>query len=86
MPSRDGSADSMVVLWRGLALVVLVISPLRFLSVAAGMADSTLREVIPFVPQIVRETFAGRVWAWRLLVASMLAVAAWIPSRRMLPL
>jgi putative copper export protein len=85
IPSRDGSADSMVVLWRGLALVILVISPLRFLSIAAGMADSTLREVIPFVPQIMRETYAGRVWAWRLGVAATLAVAAWIPSRRILP-
>jgi putative copper export protein len=75
----------MVVLWRGLALIILIISPLRFLSVAAGMADSTFREVIPFVPQIVRETFAGRVWAWRLGVAAMLVVAAWIQSRRILP-
>jgi putative copper export protein len=82
---RDGSADSLVVLWRGLALIILIISPLRFLSVAAGMADSTLRGVFPFVPQIVRETFAGRVWAWRLGVAAMLALAAWIPSRRILP-
>ena len=85
IPSRDGSADSMVMLWRGLAVVILIISPIRFLSVAAGMADSTLRQVIPFVPQIVRETFAGRVWAGRLGVAAMLAAAAWIPSRRMLP-
>jgi putative copper export protein len=49
------------------------------------MADSTWREVIPLVPQIVRETFAGRVWAWRLGVAAMLVLAAWIPSRRILP-
>ncbi len=82
---RGGSADSLIAFWRGLALVILIISPLRFLSIAAGMADSTWREVIPFVPQIVRETFAGRVWAWRLAVAAMLALAAWIPSRRILP-
>jgi putative copper export protein len=82
----DGSTDSLVELWRGLALIILIISPLRFLSVAADMADSTLRQAIPFLPQIVRETFAGRVWAWRLGVATMLALAAWIPSRRMLPI
>src|SRR5260370_1409501 len=46
----------------------------------------TLRKAITFVPQIVHETFAGRVWAWRLGVATMLAIAAWIPSRRMLPI
>jgi putative copper export protein len=78
----DGLTDSLVVLWRILALIVLIVSPLRFLSVAADMADSTLRQAIPFVPQVMRETFAGRVWAWRLGVAAMLALGAWIPSRR----
>jgi putative copper export protein len=78
----DGLTDSLVVLWRILALIVLIVSPLRFLSVAADMADSTLRQAIPFVPQVMRETFAGRVWAWRLGVAATLALTAWIPSRR----
>jgi putative copper export protein len=77
----DGSSRSMVVLWRVLALVILAVSPLRFLSVAAGMADSTWREVIPAMPQIMRETFAGRVWTWRLAAAAMLALAAWVPAR-----
>ena len=67
-------------LWRVLALIVLVISPLRLLSVAAGMADSTFREVLPVMPQIMRETFAGRVWTWRLATALLLALAAWIPA------
>jgi putative copper export protein len=74
------SSRSMAKLWRILALMVLVISPLRFLSVAAGMADSTLREVVPMMPQIMRETFAGRVWTWRLTTALLLALAAWIPA------
>ena len=82
---RERSADSLVALWRGLALLILAISPIRFLSVAAGMADSSLKDAIPFVPQIMRETFAGRVWAWRLGVVAMLAIAAWIAPRRMLP-
>ena len=81
---RERLTGSLVVLWRGLALLILTISPLRFLSVAAGMADSPLKDAIPFVPQIMRETFAGRVWAWRLGVAAMLAIAAWISPRRML--
>ncbi len=70
----------MAALWRVLALVVLVMSPIRFLSVSAGMADSTFREVIPSIPQIMRETFAGRVWTWRLATALLLALAAWIPA------
>jgi len=82
---RDRSTDSLVALWRGLALLILVVSPLRFLCVAAGMADSSLKDAIPLVPQIMRETFAGRVWVWRLAVVAMLVIAAWIAPRRMLP-
>ena len=74
------SSRSMATLWRILALIVLVISPLRFLSVAAGMADSTFREVVPMMPQIMRETFAGRVWTWRLATTLLLAIVAWIPA------
>ena len=74
------SSRSMAKLWRILALIVLVISPLRFLSVAAGMADSTFREVLPMMPQIMRETYAGRVWTWRLATALLLALVAWIPT------
>jgi putative copper export protein len=76
----DLSRRSLVVLWRVLALIVLVMSPLRLLSVAAGMADSTFREVLPSMLQIMRETFAGRVWTWRLATALLLALVAWIPA------
>jgi len=71
---------SMASLWRVLAIVVLVMSPLRLLSVGAGMADSTFREVLPMMPQIMRETYAGRVWTWRLATALLLALVAWIPA------
>ncbi len=77
--AADRSSQSLAKLWRVLALIVLVMSPLRLLSVGAGMADSTFGEVIPVMPQIMRETFAGRVWTWRLATALLLAVVAWIP-------
>lgn len=79
---RDGDVPGrhLAALWRVLALIVLVMSPLRLLSVAAGMADSTFREVLPSMPEIMRETFAGRVWTWRLATALLLALAAWIPA------
>ncbi len=78
--AADRSSRSLAKLWRTLALIVLLVSPLRLLSVAAGMADSTFREVIPMMPQIMRETFAGRVWTWRLATALLLAAVAWIPA------
>jgi putative copper export protein len=77
---RAVSGSGPAKLWRVLALIVLVVSPLRLLSIAAGMADSTFREVIPVMPQVMRETFAGRVWTWRLATALLLALAAWIPA------
>ncbi len=77
--SGEVSSRGMARLWRILAVIILVMSPLRLLSVAAGMADSTFREVMPVMPQIMRETFAGRVWTWRLVAALLLAIVAWIP-------
>jgi putative copper export protein len=76
----DAARGRLVALWRILATIVLVMSPLRFLSIAAGMADSTFREVLPSMPQIMRETFAGRVWSWRLGAALLLTIAAWVPA------
>jgi putative copper export protein len=76
----DRSLESLSRLWRVLALIVLVMSPLRLLSVGAGMAESSLREAIPMMPEIMRETFAGRVWTWRLATALLLALVAWIPA------
>ena len=76
----DGWNRSMASLWRVLALIVLLVSPLRLLSIAAGMADSTLREAIPVMPDVMRETFAGRVWTWRLATALLLALVAWVPA------
>lgn len=76
----DRSVESLAKLWRVLALIVLVMSPLRLLSIGAGMAESCLREVIPMMPEIMRETFAGRVWTWRLATALLLALVAWIPA------
>lgn len=70
----------MASLWRALALIVLLMAPFRLLSIAAGMADSTFREAIPLVPEVMRETLAGRVWAWRLATALLLALVAWIPA------
>jgi copper transport protein len=70
----------MASLWRALALIVLVMSPLRLLSIAAGMAESSLRDAVPLLPEVMRETFAGRVWTWRLATALLLALVTWIPA------
>lgn len=68
-------------IWRMLALALLVISPLAFMDMACGMAQMRWWQVLPLVPEIVRETDAGRVWIWRIGVVVILAAAAWIPLR-----
>jgi putative copper export protein len=74
-------AGDPIMLWRGLAILNLVMSPMVFMEMASGMAQASWMEVLPFVPQILRETFAGRIWTWRFLVVVMLAIIVWIPAR-----
>ncbi len=76
---RD-SHDSMA-LWRGLGMLNLVMSPLVFMQIASGMAGASWMEVVPFVPRILRETLAGRIWIWRFIAVMLLAVVVWVPSR-----
>ncbi|MGH7780186.1 MAG: copper resistance D family protein [Candidatus Binataceae bacterium] len=67
--------------WRALAIALLVISPLAFMDIACGMAQMCWSQVLPLLPEILRETDAGRVWVWRLVVAAILPAVAWIPVR-----
>lgn len=71
----------LAILWRILALALLVISPLAFIDMACGMAQMRWWQVLPLVPEIVRETDAGRVWIWRMGAVVILAIAAWMPMR-----
>ena len=79
---RDQLIESLVPLWRGAALVDLAFSPLAFLAMAAGMADLTWRQTLPFVSDIIRQTHAGRVWELRFVVVTLFAIAAWLPKCR----
>jgi putative copper export protein len=74
-------AGDPIMLWRGLAILNLVMSPMVFMEMASGMAQASWMEVLPLVPRILRETFAGRIWTWRFLVVVMLAIIVWIPAR-----
>jgi putative copper export protein len=70
-----------VLLWRGLAILNLVMSPMVFMQMASGMAQASWMEVLPFVPRILRETVAGPIWMWRFVAVVMLAMVVWIPAR-----
>jgi putative copper export protein len=77
---RDYDRDTRM-LWRGLAMLNLVMSPAAFIQIASGMADTSWLEVLPFVPRILRETVAGRVWMWRFAAVAILAIVVWISAR-----
>jgi putative copper export protein len=81
---RDQLIATLLGLWRGLGLIVLLISPLLFLEIAAGMAGTDALGALPFVREVLRETHAGCVWEWRLPIAIMLAVGAWLPLEKRL--
>ncbi len=70
-----------VTLWRVLAILNLVMSPLVFIEIAAGMAETSWRQAMPLIPEIMRETLAGRIWMWRFAAVVMLAIVVWLPLR-----
>jgi putative copper export protein len=77
----NGASDRVVMLWRLLAMLNLAMSPLLFMEIASRMAQTGWMRVLPFIPQIMRETVAGRFWVWRFAAVVMLAMVVWIPAR-----
>jgi putative copper resistance protein D len=85
-PPGAGAAldDHNPVFWqllRLLAVVQLLLWPVKLLTNAASMAEVTLRQAIPLVPEVLRETHFGHDWLSTAPLALLLVVAAWIPGR-----
>lgn len=79
--SGDAFARALLAWWRMLALVVALISPLMFINEVAGMAGVSMRNALPLLGEVLAQTHAGHVWRWRLPLALVLALAAWLPLR-----
>ncbi|HXN86513.1 MAG TPA: hypothetical protein VN867_10595, partial [Candidatus Binataceae bacterium] len=77
---RD-SSPVFIAIWRALAVVIVIVSPMLFIAMASGMAQMTWAQVLPVIPQVARETYAGRLWMWRFGAVALLAIVAWIPAR-----
>jgi putative copper export protein len=45
----------------------------------SGMAELSWCQSLPLIPAVLRETHAGRIWAWRLPIVIILAAASWSP-------
>src|SRR5262245_10564634 len=66
-PSGDSHGEAAVIalspLWRGLAMVAVLIAPLVLLDVTAEMAAVSWGKAIPLLPAVMTDTHVGRVWA-----------------------
>jgi putative copper resistance protein D len=80
-PQSEGIASALTPLWRGLALLAALLSPLVLLVGTANMGDVSLRAAIPLLPQVVRETHFGHVWSWSFPLTVALLVIPWTPGR-----
>jgi putative copper resistance protein D len=84
-PSGDSHGEAVVValspLWRGLAVVALLISPLVLLDIAAEMAAVSWWKAIPLMPAVMTDTHVGRVWACFMPATVLLLAVAFLPQR-----
>ena len=80
-PQSEGIASALTPLWRGLALLAALLSPLVLLVGTANMGDVSLRAAIPLLPQVVHETHFGHVWSWSFPLTLALLVIPWTPGR-----
>lgn len=79
--SGNACARALAGWWRMLTLVVALLSPLMLLEEVAGMAGVSMSNALPLVGEVLAQTHAGQIWAWRLPTAFGLALTAWLPLR-----
>jgi putative copper export protein len=80
-PYIDDHNPAFWILLRLLAAVQLLLWPVKLLSNVASMAGVTLRQAVPFVPEVLRETHFGHDWLATAPLALALVVVAWISGR-----
>ncbi|HKA52135.1 MAG TPA: CopD family protein [Candidatus Binatia bacterium] len=82
-PSDDAHGEAVVSalspLWRGLALVAVLILPLVLLDITAEMAAVSWGKAIPLMPAVMLHTHVGRVWAGCLPATGLLLAGAFLP-------
>lgn len=82
VPPEEELARTFAPLWRILALLALVLSPLALVVETADMAGVSFAAAVAVVPQVLRETHVGEVWRWSLPVTVALPIVAWLPGLR----
>jgi copper resistance protein D len=72
-------AAPLITLWRVLAAVVFLVSPLVLLNVTADMGGVSWTSAVALVPEVLTETHAGRVFEWFLPIAFAFLLSACVP-------
>ncbi|MGH7988014.1 MAG: copper resistance D family protein [Candidatus Binataceae bacterium] len=72
-------ASSLVPVWRWLAVLMAVMTPVVLLVFSSGMAGMAIAQALPYVPEVIRQTQFGHIWSIEYVVVLVLLVAAWMP-------
>lgn len=80
--ARGPVVHEMTPLWRILALVLIVSAPFGLITDVASMGDVNWSGAIPLIPEVIRETHAGRIWVWRTITVIAIAMVAWLAADR----
>ena len=76
---EEGLGRAFESVWRVLALVTLVCSPLALLINTADMAGVSFGAALPLLPQVLWGTHFGHVWTWSFAATVALLMVARLP-------
>jgi putative copper resistance protein D len=79
-PAGEEAKRRVAQLARWLAVISVAVSPFAFANTVAEMAGVPMRAAVALMPEVLHETHAGRLWAWRMGGAMALVAFAWIPG------
>ncbi|MGH7932738.1 MAG: copper resistance D family protein [Candidatus Binataceae bacterium] len=78
--ARDGLGRALAPLWKALAVLALVSAPMALIGEVSNMAAISWRGAIPLVPEVLRQTHAGRIWTVRIAAIVLIIATAWLIS------
>jgi putative copper resistance protein D len=75
----ESTVSAMSPIWRAMALVVALLSPLLLLDLTGEMAMVSWPQAVPLVSEVLGQTHFGEVWRWALPIAFLLLIGAFAP-------
>jgi|SRR5208282_3886 len=81
--SAERTVAVLLPVWRIMAVITVLVSPLMLLGLTAEMAAVSWREAIALVPQVMAQTHSGAVWRWFIPIAIVLLICTLVPMRHL---